>query len=116
MCATSFAYQSSLLRVPPPDQKARQRSESAARVRVASPALGPGARRRPEVRVSLELPGRSDLATAPWPRDLGWLSARSLACFLPCAPCPGSLQRQTKDYTRGVSNGKSDKFRPFHRP
>jgi hypothetical protein len=42
--------------------------------------------------MSLELPGRSDLATAPWPRDIGRLSARSLACFLPCAPCPGSLQ------------------------
>jgi len=54
-----------------------------------------------QMRMSLELPGRSDLATAPWPRDIGWLSARSLACFLPCAPCPGSLQGQSGTYMRG---------------
>ena len=51
-------------------------------------------------RKSLEVPGRSDLATAPWPRDIEWLSARSLACFLPCVPCPGSLQGQRKAYRR----------------
>jgi hypothetical protein len=58
--------------------------------------------RAPKQKKSLEVPGRSDLATAPWPRDIGRLSARSLACVLPCVPCPGSLQGQSQP-TRGAS-------------
>ncbi len=75
--------------------------------------------------LSLELPERSDLATAPWPRDIGWISARSLACFLPCVPCPGSLQGQNSPYTRGSPRRKNDNIwarrsslaqRVWHRP
>ena len=60
--------------------------------------------------MSLELLGRSDLATAPWPQDIGRLSARSLACFLPCVLCPSSLQGQAGAYTGRGSRRKSDKM------
>jgi len=66
--------------------------------------------RRLETELSLELPGRSDLSTAPWPRDMRRISARSLACFLPCVPCPSSLQGQNKRYTRASRRTKETKL------
>jgi hypothetical protein len=104
------AFYRGLLGLVPPDLIPRQaaRGGMVARARTSLPGGCPL-----KTRMSLELPGRSDLATAPWPRDIGRLSARPLACFLPCVPCPGSLQGQAQTTRGGSPRARVTKQEPW---